>query len=93
MIKFGTDGWRAILEEDFTESNVKRVTLAIGKYVYETFGFEKTIIIGDSLSSDIKGGCRVGIKTCWFNPKKLENNTEYNADYEITSLYEIKNIL
>ena len=46
MIKFGTDGWRAILEEDFTESNVKRVTLAIGKYVYETFGFEKTIIIG-----------------------------------------------
>lgn len=46
MIKFGTDGWRAILDKDFTEVNVKRVTLAIGKYVYETFGFDKTIIIG-----------------------------------------------
>lgn len=46
MIKFGTDGWRAILNKDFTEENVKRVTLAIGKYVYETFGFNKTIIIG-----------------------------------------------
>lgn len=46
MIKFGTDGWRAILEEDFTEINVKRVTNAIGKYVYETFGFDKLIIIG-----------------------------------------------
>lgn len=57
------------------------------------FNKEETIIIGDSLSSDIKGGCRVGIKTCWFNPKKLENNTEYKADYEINSLHEIKNIL
>ena len=54
---------------------------------------EETIIIGDSLTSDIKGGCQVGIKTCWFNPKKLENTTEYKADYEITSLDEIKNIV
>lgn len=46
MIKFGTDGWRAILEEDFTAENVERVTLAIGKYVYETFGFEKLILVG-----------------------------------------------
>ena len=35
----------------------------------------------------------VGIKTCWFNPKRIENNTEFKADYEITSLDEIKNIL
>ncbi|MBQ4114689.1 phosphoglucomutase/phosphomannomutase family protein [bacterium] len=46
MIKFGTDGWRAIVDKDFTAENVERVTLAIGKYVYETFGFEKPIIIG-----------------------------------------------
>ena len=36
MIKFGTDGWRAILDKDFTPENVERVSLAIGKYVYET---------------------------------------------------------
>ena len=46
MIKFGTDGWRAILDKDFTETNVKRTSLAIGKYVYETFGFDKTILVG-----------------------------------------------
>ena len=46
MIKFGTDGWRAILEEDFTDVNVERVTNAIGKYVYETFGFDKLILVG-----------------------------------------------
>ena len=27
------------------------------------------IIIGDSLTSDIKGGQQFGIDTCWFNPK------------------------
>ncbi len=46
MIKFGTDGWRAILGEDFTAENVERVTLAIGKYVFDTFGFDKPVIIG-----------------------------------------------
>ena len=45
-IKFGTDGWRAIIGEDFTEENVERVTLAIGKYVIENYGSEKLIIIG-----------------------------------------------
>ncbi|MCM1004094.1 MAG: phosphoglucomutase/phosphomannomutase family protein [Candidatus Gastranaerophilales bacterium] len=46
MIKFGTDGWRAILDKEFNAENVERVTLAIGKYVAETFGFDKLIIIG-----------------------------------------------
>ena len=45
-IKFGTDGWRAILDKDFTEENVVRVSLAIAKYVFDTFGYEKTIIVG-----------------------------------------------
>lgn len=46
MIKFGTDGWRATLDKEFTQENVKRVTLAIGKYVAENFSFDKPIIIG-----------------------------------------------
>ena len=45
-ITFGTDGWRAILDKDFTEANVERVTFAIGKYVAEKFGFEKPVLIG-----------------------------------------------
>ena len=46
MIKFGTDGWRAVLGKDFTEKNVKRTTLAIGKYVFDNFGINKLIIVG-----------------------------------------------
>lgn len=45
-ISFGTDGWRAVLNKDFTKENVTRVTLAMGKYVADNFGFEKQIIIG-----------------------------------------------
>ena len=45
-IKFGTDGWRAILDQDFSKDNVKRTTLAIGKYVKDNFGFNKKILIG-----------------------------------------------
>ena len=45
-IVFGTDGWRAVAGRDFTEKNVERVTLAIGKYVADSFGFDKPILIG-----------------------------------------------
>lgn len=33
MIKFGTDGWRAIISEDFTVCNVKKVANAIAQLV------------------------------------------------------------
>ena len=45
-IKFGTDGWRAVVGKDFNEENVETAILAIGKYVYENFGAEKKIIVG-----------------------------------------------
>ena len=45
-IKFGTDGWRAIVGEDFTGENVELVARSIAKYVYETYGIDKEIIIG-----------------------------------------------
>jgi len=45
-IKFGTDGWRAIVGEDFNEKNVETVTNAIAKYVFDNYGLQKKIIIG-----------------------------------------------
>ena len=45
-ISFGTDGWRAVLEEDFTLQNVERVTYAVGKYVKDCYGYDKPILIG-----------------------------------------------
>lgn len=49
----------------------------------------KILVIGDSLSSDIKGGNNAGISTCWYNPKSMVNNTDARVDYEIKDLKEL----
>jgi len=51
------------------------------------------LIVGDSLSSDIKGGNNAGIKTCWYNPTKAQVLSELRIDYEIADLHEIYNII
>ena len=45
-IKFGTDGWRAVVGKDFNAENVEIVSKAIGKYVFDNYGIYKTIIVG-----------------------------------------------
>lgn len=50
---------------------------------------DKVLIVGDSLTGDMTGGARAGIKTCWYNPGGLENHTEVRVDYEIRNLNEI----
>ena len=47
------------------------------------------LIIGDSLTSDIKGGNNCGIRTCWYNPKHEDNKYELKIDYEISDLREL----
>jgi phosphomannomutase len=44
-IKFGTDGWRAIIAEDFTFDNVSLVTAAIAKYIQETYPANKPVLV------------------------------------------------
>jgi phosphomannomutase len=46
MIKFGTDGWRARIAEEFTFDNVRLVTQALVSYLKETGLSEKGIAIG-----------------------------------------------
>ncbi|HJV16488.1 MAG TPA: YjjG family noncanonical pyrimidine nucleotidase [Bacillales bacterium] len=57
------------------------------------FAKKQTLIIGDSLSSDIKGGNLAGIDTCWYNPKMKPNNTDIVPIYEIQKLEELYQIL
>lgn len=45
-IKFGTDGWRAVVGKGFNKENVEIVSRAIGKYVFDNYGIYKTIIVG-----------------------------------------------
>lgn len=44
-IKFGTDGWRAIIAKDFTVDNVARVTIATASWVKKNFE-KPTVVVG-----------------------------------------------
>ena len=57
------------------------------------FPLSETVIIGDSLSSDIKGGINAGITTVWFNPKGIENDNDIKPDYTIKELSEVPGLL
>lgn len=54
---------------------------------------EKTLIIGDSLSSDIRGGKNAQIDTCWYNPFGAKNNTDLVPTYEISDLRQLLEIV
>ena len=57
------------------------------------FSKDETIIVGDSLSSDILGGKNAGIKTCWFNPQGKEISVGFLPDFEIKTLAELPALL
>ena len=57
------------------------------------FDRSRCIILGDSLTSDIRGGVNAGILSCWYNPKKIENPGPIRPDYEIADLSEFEPLL
>jgi phosphomannomutase len=44
-IKFGTDGWRGIIADDFTFSNVCKVTRAIASYLETAYSKDRPVLI------------------------------------------------
>src|SRR5690242_11492989 len=60
-IKFGTDGWRAVIAEDFTFANVQRVAQATAAYwlANPAPGTEQKVIVGYDrrFLSDAFGRC------------------------------------
>lgn len=45
-IKFGTDGWRAVIADDYTFANVRRVAGAIASYVLNHEDASRGVIVG-----------------------------------------------
>ena len=54
---------------------------------------DQVLIVGDSLTSDIRGGNNAGIKTCWYNPNHKERYADVKIDYEIADLHEVYELL
>ena len=57
------------------------------------FDPKKAIIVGDSLTSDIRGGINAGIATCWVNPAHASHPADITPDYEIEYLHQLEALL
>ena len=56
------------------------------------FAPEKALMVGDSLTSDIKGGINAGLKTVWVNPAHKPCG-DIRPDYEIEGLSQLEALL
>lgn len=78
------------------EINDEKPNIEFFNYVFDAIKCEdksEVLIIGDTLTSDIKGGNNAGIATCWYNRKGLIAPPLYKIDYIIKNLKEIYGIL
>lgn len=78
------------------EAGYQKPNPRIFEYAFSKIGIEakaKTIIVGDSLTSDIQGGINYGIDTVWFNPSGKKNDSEILPTYEIQDLLEVVDIV
>ncbi|MGN1042140.1 MAG: HAD-IA family hydrolase, partial [Christensenellales bacterium] len=64
-------------------------------YVFDFTGADRksSVIMGDSLTSDIKGGINAGIRTIWFNSKGLPPSDAIVPTCEIRGWDEVYKIL
>jgi len=81
-----------ISEEIGCEKPNKAYFEAVSSKIYD-FDRKSTLVVGDSLSSDIKGGLNFGLDVCWFNPKKVPKPFDMKINYTIDSLFELSNII
>lgn len=75
---------------------VQKPGIEFFEYCFDKMGNppkEETILIGDSLSADIKGGNIYNIDTIWFNKNGDTPDEAIVPTYTVDSLSEIKNIL
>lgn len=57
------------------------------------FSRETALMVGDSLTSDIRGGRNAGIRTCWFNRSGEAPRQDIRPDYIITDLAQLPPLL
>ena len=57
------------------------------------FDAAEAMMVGDSLTSDIRGARNVGLRSCWYNPQYLPPRPDIPADYTIGALPELPPLL
>ena len=96
--KLTVSGLKDLLDGAFLSEGVgaEKPNMAFFDAVFDVIrptDLSKILIIGDSLTSDIRGGNNAGIRTCWYNPDRLPARPGYNIDYIISDLREVPEII
>lgn len=97
--KLETSGLNELLDDCFISDEVgyEKPSVNFFDYVGAHIAEAKPseiLIVGDSLTSDIKGGNNMGVKTCLFSRTVPDyDKNEYKIDYVISSLDEIYSVL
>ena len=53
---------------------------------------DEILIVGDSLTSDMKLADNCNLISCFYNPKKKDYKVDFKIDYEISDLNEVKKL-
>ena len=96
--KLRVSGLDRIFDAVFISENVgiEKPNKEYFDYVFEKLGItdkKEVLMIGDSLTSDMKGGFVAGVDTCWFNPRHSLNTLGIPVTYEIDALEKINEII
>lgn len=78
------------------EVGVEKPSKEFFDHIFREIGEDKresSVMIGDSLTSDMLGASRAGIVCVWYNPTGAQNKENVSVDYEIKNLWEIEKIL
>ena len=51
---------------------------------------DEVLIVGDSLTSDMRGGNNAGVRCCWYNPEAQPGDISVRIDHEIRDLREVE---
>lgn len=87
--RFAQSGLTPYFEDVFISEEIgsQKPALAFFQHVFDSIGQppkDQIIILGDSLTSDMRGGRNADIATCWFNPGDEAPNAD--CDFVITRL-------
>ena len=57
------------------------------------FDKREILIVGDSLTSDMTGGCQAGLRCCWYDPAWKEVPSHLDIEFHIRDLNQVREIL
>ncbi len=96
--KLRRSGLDALMDGVFISEvlGAEKPTRAFFDKVFEALGDRDPahyLIVGDSITSDMRGGVNALIRTCWYNPHHAPNPSDLVLDYEIDRLEQVPEII